>query len=421
MKQKKRETWITGLGIVSPLGIGKDEFWKALIQGRSAIQTYIPEGLEKAGCSTAAIVSLKPHSKEISRSTQLALKACQYALSDAGLSPSSPSMSGRIGLYLAETLTTIDTWEKILYNQTDNQGRRSPDTSNIFKTSTDIIAGLLGLNGECVTIGSGCTGGLSAISKAAQDISLNICPVIVCGGTDSNLSRFSYGVLSQARLLTPCDDPAKAGRPFDVDRDGEVTAEGSTFMVVEDPEHATKRGIQPIVKVTGFCEAGEGYHFKYNKPDGLALAKACERALEESGLNPSQIGLVIAHASGFKGSDTIEVKALASVFSTCDRLPPVISIKGSTGQPFSAGGPTQVAAAALAIQNCIIPPTVHCEKKESDDPFDHVQNARQEKLSAVLITSYGYGGGKAALVIRAIEPPEERRYTDDNNKKGNPE
>jgi 3-oxoacyl-[acyl-carrier-protein] synthase II len=408
MKQKKREAWITGLGIVSPLGMGKTEFWQSLIKGRSAIQTYIPEGLEKAECSTAAIVSLKTHSKEISRSTQLALKACRYALSDAGLSPSSSSISRRIGLYLAETLTTIDTWEKILYNQKDNQGRRPSDTSHILKTSTDIIAGSLGLNGECVTIGSGCTGGLSAIGKAAQDISLNTCPVIVAGGTDSNLSKFSYGVLSRARLLTPCNDPSKAGRPFDVDRDGEVTAEGSTFLVIEDPDHAIKRGVAPIAKIMGFCEAGEGFHFKYNKPDGLALVEACERAIEESGLKPSQIGLVIAHASGFKGSDAIEVKALASVFCMCDRLPAVISIKGSTGQPFSAGGPTQVAAAALAIQNSIIPPTVHCEKKEPGDPFDHVQTARREKLSAVLITSYGYGGGKAALVIRAIEPPGKR-------------
>jgi 3-oxoacyl-[acyl-carrier-protein] synthase II len=410
LKLRKQETWITGLGIVSPLGMGKNEFWHTIIKGKSAIQKYIPEGLEQAGCSTAATVSSLPSSNQIPRSTQLGLKACRYALADAGLmsedgkfTSSYSTFKTNIGLYLAETLTTVDTLEKLLLSRTGKQKSGSTDTPNMLITSTDLIAKTLGLNGECVTIGSGCTAGLSAIGKAAQDISLGICPIIVSGGTDSNLSRFSYGVLSRARLLTPCDDPTKAGRPFDVDRDGEVTAEGSTFLVIENSEYAQKRGIQPIAKIIGFCETGEGYHFKYNKPDSIALTKACELAIGDSGLTPGQIGLVIAHASGFKGSDAIEVKALTSVFRTCNRLPPVISIKGATGQPFSAGGPTQVAVAALAIKNSIIPPTVHCEKKDPDDPFDHVKKARRAPLSAVLITSYGYGGGKAALVIGTME------------------
>ena len=152
--------------------------------------------------------------------------------------------------------------------------------------------------------------------------------------------------------------------------------------------------------VRGFGMAGDAYHFKYNRPGGLALARAARAALGDAGLGPEDVDLVLAHASGFKGSDAIEVAALRALFEGRTRpLPPVVSIKGATGQPFSAGGSTQAAAAALSLERQTVPPTAHFDNADPEDPFDHVRRAIRGEIEVALLTSYGYGGGKAALVI----------------------
>lgn len=391
-----KQVCITGIGIVSPLGIGKEAFWDSLIQAKSAIAGFKPAGLKGVSCCTAARVSEIPYNNRLPRSVALGLKAAELAISDAAIKPGS-IMARNGGIYIGETLLAYDLWEAFL-----KEGKNKIINDIFFKTAAAHISAKYSFNGECLTLGSGCIGGLAAIGRAMRDIRMGACSIILAGGTDSLLSPYAYGVLSKAKLLSTCKDPNRAGRPFDIDRDMEVTAEGSTFFIIEDQAFARKRGIPLLCSVAGFAMTDDGFEFKRNKPDGEALALAGIKAIKRAGLDPEQIDLVVAHASGFKTSDAIEVKALATIFKK-QPLPVVISIKGATGQPFSAGGPTQAAVAAMAITKGLIPPTVHYRESDPSDPFDHNPEAKKKDIRGVLITSYGYGGGKAALVLRKPE------------------
>jgi len=415
---------ISGMGVAAAIGVGQKAFSEALLSGKSGVINYIPPGLDQAGPSTAAPVRELAPAPNIQRSTQLVSVAAEDALSDAGLfgilpaaDQSAPTNtkdsylpdSSKVSLYLAETLSSAEVWVAIGEDVRDGRlelGSKalSDALKNINQTTTHSLIRQFRLRGETVTFASGCSGGLFALGRAARDC-LNIDrPIILAGGVDSDLFPFAFGILSQAQLLTVCPDPDEAGRPFDRARDGEVTGEGSAMFILEHPDSAAKRGAKPYAYVSGFGAAGDGHHFKYNKPDGEALYQAMQEALTQAELQADAIDLVIAHASGFQGSDAIEVRALARLFSGRASLPPVISIKGATGQPFSAGTPLQVAAALCAFKENIIPPTVHYSIGDEEDPFDHVPVARKSKktLRHILITSYGYGGGKAAMVLSAL-------------------
>jgi len=385
------QAWITGIGVVSPLGVGKEQFWEALVLGRSAVASYLPEGGPYASVVAARVGEIETAPGQ-ARGTTLALAAARLALADAGLGARTEAVREG-GIYVGEALSNLALWEACL------DGRRggAPD---VLATSTAHLARAFGLEGEALTLASGCIGGLAAIGRAARDIRNGAAGMALAGASDSTLSPFPFAVLCKAKLLTTCPVPERAGRPFDTERDMEVTAEGAAFLALESSSAALARGARRIAVVRGFGMAGDAYHFKYNRPGGLALARAARAALGDAGLGPEDVDLVLAHASGFKGSDAIEVAALRALFENrTRRLPPVVSIKGATGQPFSAGGSTQAAAAALALERQTVPPTAHFDSADPEDPFDHVRRAVRGEIEVALLTSYGYGGGKAALVI----------------------
>ncbi len=419
----KEKAVITGMGVIASIGVGQKAFSKALLSAESGVISYIPPGLDQAGPSTAAPVRDLAPILNIQRSAQLSSVAAKEALIDAGLVRVLPASgksasngvedyslteSNRVGLYLAETLSSAEVWIAIGEDVRDSRLELGSEAlnaalKNINNTTSLSLIRQFRLRGETVTFASGCSGGLFALGRAARDCLHTAKPIILAGGVDSALFSFAFGILSQAQLLTICPDPSEAGRPFDQARDGEVTGEGSAMFIVESLESSVKRGAKPYAYVSGFGAAGDGHHFKYNKPDGEALYQAMQEALTQADLKADAIDLVIAHASGFQGSDSIEVRALARLLSGVNPLPPVVSIKGATGQPFSAGAPLQVAAALCAFRENMIPPTAHFSLGDAEDPFDHVPVARKSKtaLRHILITSYGYGGGKAAMVLSA--------------------
>ena len=421
--RNKIKAVITGMGVTAAMGVGQKAFSKALLSGKSGVISYIPPGLDQAGPSTAAPVRELAPAPNIQRSIQLVSVTAEEALSDADLirdlpaSDQSPLTSvenshlpdtDKIGLYLAETLASAEVWVSVGEDVRDGRLELGSKALNdalksINQTTSLSLIRQFRLRGEAITFASGCSGGLFALGRAARDCMHKDRPIILAGGVDSDLFPFAFGILSQAQLLTVCSDPGEAGKPFDQGRDGEVTGEGSAMFVIEHPESAEKRGVKPYAYISGFGTAGDGHHFKYNKPDGEALYQAMQEALIQAELQADAVDLVVAHASGFQGSDAIEIRALARLFDSCKILPPVISIKGATGQPFSAGAPLQVAAALCAFRKNMIPPTAHFKQGDKDDLFDHVPVPRKPKspVHNILITSYGYGGGKAAMVLSA--------------------
>jgi 3-oxoacyl-(acyl-carrier-protein) synthase len=295
---------ITGMGAVSAVGLGSAAFCQELIRGRSGVVSYTPPG--GGSPVPAAVVGDLPRVQNLGRSTQLALAAAEEALLDSGLSNGAVS-----GIYLGETLTSVESWGYLAGNFRQKNYQLTPGTlESTYECTASVVAKRLGFYGETSTFASGCTSGLVALGRAARDAALGVGPVLLAGGVDSNLFPLALGVLSQAQLLTACQDPQQAGRPFDRERDGEVTGEGCAVFVVENPEAAAKRGVVPYACISGFGTAGEGHHFKYNKPDGEAIVTAAEAALHKAGLKAEDIDLVMAHASGFMGSDAIEVKLL---------------------------------------------------------------------------------------------------------------
>lgn len=409
--ENKRRVVVSGIGLIGPNGVGVESFWNAILEGISAIDTISRFDASTYACQVAGEVRDRSYEELIDPRTlrnsthisQLALGATELALRDARL-PKDAYLPEQKGVSFG---TALGGWREAEQQHSvlvEKGARRvNPFISNATPNHTPgaLIASLIEAQGPQMTFSNGCPASLFAIGNAAAMIASGEIDLCLAGGAESPLIPTVVAGMSRTQeLATRNDDPKHASRPFDREHGGLVLSEGSCVLVLESAEHAVERGAKIYGEILGFAASCDAQGLYGVDASGEAGARAIQRAVRLSGLSAGDIDYVCAHANSspiFDRKDTVVIKKAFGEWAA--RLP-VSSIKGVLGHPFGASGAFQVAASTLAIRNQIIPPTHNFTVAADDCDLDYVPNvARQAKLQSALVTSHGYGGVNAYLVV----------------------
>ena len=420
-----RRIVVTGQGVVSPLGTGTEAAWARLVAGQSGLRR-LPQDLApdvpsqvagmvvdrsqdpEAGFDVDAAVPGKDQ-KKMDRFIEFALAASDEAVAQAGWNPASESEKERTATIIA---TGIGGFPAIAdaVRITDERGvrRLSPFTvpsflANLAAGWVSIRYGYKGPLGAPVTA---CAAGVQAIGDAARMIRAGEADVALCGGAEATVDRVALGSFAAARALGSAfnDDPAKASRPFDADRDGFIMGEGAGIMVIEELEHALARGAKPIAELVGYGTSADAYHLTAGPEDGSGAARSMRMALAQAGLDPSAIGHLNAHATSTPVGDKGELAAIKSVFGT-GAGPAISSTKSATGHLLGAAGGLEAIFTVLALRDQVIPPTLNLEHPDEDAAgLDLVAlQARKAQFDYALSNGFGFGGVNASVIFKRWE------------------
>jgi 3-oxoacyl-[acyl-carrier-protein] synthase II len=408
----RKEIVVSGIGIFTSIGCNKEDFWKALIAGKSGvrrIQSFNPTGHISQIASEVA--SFKPEdyidrklARRMARSSQFASAAAIQAVKDAGLDIAAENPV-RIGCAIGSAAwdyTSVE--EQHLRFLEKGPGFVNPLSvpKSIANMPTCNASIVLGIHGPNIGISAACATGALAIGTALSILREGRADVMLAGGAESTLTPLvvdSYACMSV--LSQRNDEPERASRPFDADRDGFVIAEGSGILVLETMGHAKKRGAEPLAVLKGFGMTADAYNIALPEPEGKWAAAAIEEALKDANLNKEDIGYVNAHGTSTRANDKIETLAIHRVFG--DRRVPVSSNKSMIGHALSAAGGIEAAATVLTVKHGILPPTINYETKDPECDLDVIPNvARESKIKAAISNSFGFGGQNGVLVFTKI-------------------
>jgi 3-oxoacyl-[acyl-carrier-protein] synthase II len=408
-----RRVVISGIGLIGPTGIGLEAFWRSLLEGRPGIgriTRFDPTGYT---CQIGGEVRDRSYEELLdprklrtaTHVTQLALAATELTLRDAQL-PRNWEQPDLVGVSIG---TALGGWRDAEQQHSILMERGARRVNPFIANSTPNhtagaeVATAVGAQGAHVTFSSGCPASLQAIGHGAALVASGELDFCVAGGAESPLTPMVIAGMGRTlELSTVNDDPAHASRPFDHRHAGLVLSEGACLLMIESAEHAARRGVVPYAEVlcsASSCDASGLYTFDSSGESG---ARAIHRALSRCGLGVTDIDYVCAHANSSPAFDRKETTVIKKAFGEWAACLPISSIKGVLGHPFGASGAFQVAAAALAIRHQLIPPTHNLEVPDDACDLDCVPGeARAARLRRVLVTSYGYGGVNAYLVLGA--------------------
>ena len=406
---------ITGIGPVTPIGVGVDAFWTSLTQGRSGARR-VPD-LVDAGLKVQIAADIpdfdpseymEPKSaRRMARFAQLAVAASRLAVEDAGLdlTEHDPERVAAVINTGGGGVTTISQQTEVLNSK--GPGRVSAMfvpmmAGNMASCQVSIQ---LGLRGPALTSLAACAASIYAFIDGRQLLLGGEADLALTGGTESNVSALGISGLANMQALSRRnDDPEAASRPFDRDRDGFVFGEGAVVCVTESLACARERGARVYAEVLGGGRTADAYHITAPDPDGDGAARAMSAALRNSGLNPEEIGYICAHGTSTPLNDAIETRAIRTVFGDhADHLA-VSSVKSMTGHLMGAAGALSGAATALALYHGVLPPTINHETPDPDCDLDYVPNeARDCGLNVALVNGFGFGGQNGVVALSRIE------------------
>ncbi|MGH8907107.1 MAG: beta-ketoacyl-[acyl-carrier-protein] synthase family protein [Egibacteraceae bacterium] len=412
-----RHAVITGIGVVAPGGIGTKAFWELLTAGRTATRTislFDPTGFRSrvaAECDfDPARHGLTPQEiRRMDRAAQFAVVSTHEALADSGLALEGlvPERTG-VSLGSAVGCTTGLEDEYVVVS---NGGKNwlvdhtygVPHLYGYLVPSTLAVevAWVCGAEGPVTLVSTGCTSGLDAVGHGAQLIEDQTADVVITGATDAPISPISVACFDAIKATSPDnDDPEHASRPFDRDRNGFVMGEGAAVFVMEEREHARRRGARVYAEVVGFANRSNAYHMTGLKPDGRELAEAISAAMRQGRVGPDDIDYINAHGSGTKQNDRHETAAFKRSLGERAYRVPVSSIKSMVGHSLGAIGSIEVAACALAIEHNVVPPTANLHNADPECDLDYVPlTAREQKVDVVLSVGSGFGGFQTAVLL----------------------
>lgn len=411
-----RRVVITGIGVVTPVGNNKDEFWKNLVAGQSGIRNITAFdtteygthfGGEAVGFDPKPYFSDFKDARRADRFTQLAMAAAKMSVADSGLEPDKVDLT-RVGVMVGSGiggLMTLEDNHELLLKK--HPSRVSPFTipmmiSNIASGMISMEYGFLGPNMCIVTA---CATSNHCIGEAWRIIKFGDADVIVAGGAEASISPMGLsGFGNMKALSTRNDAPEKASRPFDKDRDGFVMGEGAGVVILEEYEHAKKRGAHIYCELAGYGLSADAYHLSAPLPDGSGAARCMNMALKHAKLNPTDISYVNAHATSTPVGDVCETQAIKRTFGDYATNGLLVSAtKSMTGHLLGAAGGVELAASILAIRDQVIPPTINVDNQDPAIDLDVVPNvAREAKVTAALSNSFGFGGHNAAVLVTKI-------------------
>lgn len=412
---KRRRVVITGLGVVSPVGIGKEAFWKSLVQGRSGIDRItafdpadFPSQIagEVKGFVPEDYISSKQAGR-MSRFSQFAVAAAKMAVADAGLEiePEAKRIGVCFGTSIAGGGKLFEQdYQRFLFKGPEGL---HPFTASEFSAhaSTSHVCIELAVEGPSMTIATACATGLDVLGWGCSQICEGRADVIIAGSSEAPLFPTSFSALCASSNLSKRNDtPWKASRPYDFCRDGIVVSEGSAAVILEELPHALDRKAEIYAQLLGFGNTSEGIHMRESDVSGRSLAKAIKVALADAGIDKSGIDYINAHGNSLPDYDIAETNAFKMVFDKKAYNIPISSIKSMAGQSFAASGTWQVLSSCLAIQNSIIPPTINYEFPDPQCDLDYVPNkARSARVNNVLMNAHSLGGMHSVLILGKLD------------------
>uniref|UniRef100_A0A7V5XI23 3-oxoacyl-[acyl-carrier-protein] synthase 2 n=1 Tax=Thermodesulfobacterium geofontis TaxID=1295609 RepID=A0A7V5XI23_9BACT len=410
----KRRVVVTGLGAVTPLGIGVEETWKNIKAGKSGIGKITKFDASSFPSQIAGEVkNFKPEefmpAKLVSRIDtfiQYAIAGTRMALEDARLPLE--DLGDEVGVIIGVGMGgvgLIEYYTRIL----DEKGYRRISPFFIPMIIPNMAAGqvaiLFGAKGPNSAVCTACAAGNHAIGEAFRIIREGKAKVMICGGTESVITPLCVAGFSVMRALsTRNEEPEKASRPFDAQRDGFVIAEGCGILILEDLENAQKRGAKIYAELIGYGFNSDAYHMTAPPPNGEGAAKCMELALQDAGIEPSQVDYINAHGTSTPLNDVAETKAVKSVFKEHAYKLMISSTKSMTGHLLGAAGGLEALITVLALYEGIVPPTINLENPDPECDLDYVPNyARHADIKIALSNAFGFGGNNACLVFKKWE------------------
>ncbi|XOK58678.1 beta-ketoacyl-ACP synthase II [Paenibacillus elgii] len=410
----KQRVVITGLGVMSALGRDLETFWGNLLAGKSGVSAI--ESFDVSEYPTRIAAEIKDFNPEdyfdkkearrMDRFVQFAVAATITALKDAGLNVKEDTDPERVGVYVGSGIGGLSTWEeqhKILLEK--GPKRVSPFfipmmIANMASGQISMITGAKGPNSTAVTA---CATGTHSIGDAFKTILHGDADVMICGGAEATISPTGVaGFCALRAMSTRNDEPEKASRPFDTDRDGFVMGEGAGILILESLEHAQKRGARIYGEVIGYGMSGDAHHMTDPDPDGAA--RCMVKAVKDAGIPFEAIDYINAHGTSTPIGDKSETTAIKQAFGEHAYKLAVSSTKSMTGHLLGAAGGVEALICALALKHGVIPPTINLDNQDPECDLDYVPNTpRPSDLRIVMSNSFGFGGHNATVILQKYE------------------
>jgi len=411
----KRRVVVTGIGMISPLGIGNEPTWQGLIEGRSGVGRITKFDATNYACQIAGEVrGFEPEAwiekKEVKKSDTFihyAIAAAQIAVDDAKLDYKSED-SDRFGVIIGSGIGGLPLIEE-MHTKLMERGPSRISPFFIPGLIVNLAAGHVsirfGCRGPSSAPATACATGAHAIGDAFKIIQRDDADVMFAGGSEAVITPLAVGGFAAMRALsTRNDEPQRASRPWDLNRDGFVIGEGAGIMLLEERAHALARGAKIYCEVTGYGMSSDAYHISSPSEDGGGMIRVMQRALKDASLAPKDIDYINAHGTSTAVGDRTETMAIKGVFGEQAYKVAVSSTKSMTGHLLGAAGGLESAICALVITTGILPPTINYETPDPECDLDYVPNkARQKKVRHVLSNSFGFGGTNATLLFSAHE------------------
>ena len=410
-----RRVVVTGIGLVTPLGIGTRKTWDALVNGRSGIGRITHfDASEHASQIAAEVKDFHPEEyfeakqvKTLDLFVQYALAAAEMAFQDSGLEIDE-SEADRVGVITGcgmGGLPTIEHYHGILLKK----GPRRITPFLIPRIIPNMASGHISMRfnakGPNLALTTACAAGTHAVGEAFRSIAYGDCDLAITGGTESVVCPLAVGGFSSMKALsTRNEDPQAASRPFDRDRDGFIIAEGSGMVILEELDHALARGANIYAEMAGYGQSSDAYHIAAPPENGEGGARCMQRALNDAGMNPEDIDYINAHGTSTPLNDRCETKAVKTVFGGHAYKLCLSSTKSMTGHMLGGAGGIEAAFTALTLQLGIIPPTINLENPDPDCDLDYVPNtARELTVKTAMSNSFGFGGTNAVIIMKRFD------------------
>jgi len=412
--QKKRVV-ITGIGVISPVGSGVEKFWTSLIQGKSGIRRITHFDASRFDCQICGQVTdfnsddhFNPKAgRHLAKFTKYAVVSSREAIKMARLDLEKIDLD-RMGVLIGSGIGSMQTIE-VEYQKYLEKGPKKFNPFFIPKIIINEASGQVsidtGARGPATCVVTACATGTNAIGDAFRMIQYGDADIMIAGGTEAANTVLGVGGFCALKALSKQnDEPEKASRPFDLNRDGFIMGEGAGIAILETLEHAQARDATILAELVGYGRTSDAYHVTAPEPSGRGAAKAMELAIRDSGLKPEDIQYINAHGTSTKLNDKVETLAVKNVFKDHAKNIPVSSTKSMTGHLLGAAGGIEFAACLLALRDNILPPTINYETPDPDCDLDYVPNtARKVEIHTVMTNSLGFGGHNASLIVKKFQ------------------
>jgi 3-oxoacyl-[acyl-carrier-protein] synthase II len=413
----ERRVVITGMGVVTPVGNDLETFWSNLKNGVSGIHTIDAFDTTGYDCRIGGQVrdfdpkAFFKNPKDVRRTdrfTHLAMAAAKLAMADSGIDVGNLQQRDRFGVIVSTGIGGLKTLQdQLQILLTKGPGRNSPFTIPMLigNMAGGVISMEFDLRGPNLCIVTACATSNNAIGESWRIIKSGDADIFLAGGAEASIVEIGIAGFSAMKALsTRNDEPERASRPFDRDRDGFVMSEGAGVVVVEELEHARARGAKIYCEIKGYGVSADAYHMTAPPPDGEGAARAMKLALEHARISPEQVDYINAHATSTDIGDLCETRAIKQIFREYAYRVSISATKSMTGHLLGGSGGIEMAACALAIRDSVIPPTINLENPGEECDLDYTPNvAREKKVRIALNNSFGFGGHNATLLASAFE------------------